>query len=119
MTLQERQHQGVTLIQLGGRVTLTDGLELLRDALRRLIDQGRTRVVIDFQDVPYIDSEAMALLIRTRATLGRHGGALKLLRVNGHVSELLTVTGLSSVFEMFDSEADATASFQPSGTAEA
>jgi anti-sigma B factor antagonist len=118
MTIHERLIQNVTLIQLGGRVTLTDGVDLLRDTLQRLIDQGRTQLVLDFKDVPYIDSEAMAVVIRTHSTLCRHGGGLKLLRVGGHVRELLTITRLSSVFESFDSEAEAVASFSPGGTAQ-
>lgn len=117
MTIQERVILNVTLIQLGGRVTCTDGADLLRDTLQRLIGQGRTNLVLDFQEVPYIDSEALAIVIRTHTTLGRHRGRLKLLRVSGYLRELLTITRLSSVFEIFDSEADAVASFSAGGTA--
>jgi anti-sigma B factor antagonist len=119
MTINEQLIQDVTFIHLGGRVTLTDGADLLRDTLQRVIAHGRTNLVLDFRDVPYIDSQAMAVIIRTHATLGRQGGGLKLLKVTGHVRELLTVTGLSSVLEMFDTEADAVASFSPGGTARA
>jgi anti-sigma B factor antagonist len=119
MTINEQQIQDVTLIHLGGRVTLTDGADLLRDTLQRLIAHGRTKLVLDFRDVPYIDSQAMAVIIRTHSTLGRQGGGLKLLQVSGHVCELLTITGLSSVLEMFDTEADAVASFSPGGPAQA
>jgi anti-sigma B factor antagonist len=119
MTIQERLFQNVTLIHLSGRITLTDGADLLRDTLQRLIEHGRTHLVLDFRDVPYIDSQAMAVIIRTHATLSRQVGALKLLQVSGHVRELLTITGLSSVLEMFDTEADAVASFSPGGTAQA
>jgi anti-sigma B factor antagonist len=113
MTIHERLMPNVTLLQLGGRITLTDGSDLLRDTLQGLIDQGRTNVVLDFQDVPYIDSTAMAVVIRMHATCSRKGGRLSLLRVRGHVRELLTVTHLSSVFEIFDSEAEAVAGFSP------
>jgi anti-sigma B factor antagonist len=119
MTIHERLVRNVTLIHLGGRVTLTDGADLLRDTLQRLLEQGRANLVLNFRDVPYIDSQAMAVIIRTHATLGRLGGGLKLLQVTGHVRELLTVTGLSSVLEMFDTEADAVASFSPGGPAQA
>ena len=116
MTIQERQILNVTLIHLGGRVTRPDDANLLRDTLQRLIGQGRTNLVLDCQEVPYIDSEALAIVIRTHTTLGRRGGHLKLLRVTGYLRELLTITRLSSVFEIFDSEADAVASFSPGGT---
>jgi len=116
MTIQERQILNVTLIHVGGRVTRPDDANLLRDTLQRLIGQGRTNLVLDCEEVPYIDSEALAVVIRTHTTLGRRGGHLKLLRVTGYLRELLTITKLSSVFEIFDSEADAVASFSPSGT---
>ena len=116
MTIQERVILNVTLIHLGGRVTRPDDANLLRDTFQRLIGQGRTNLVLDFQQVPYIDSEALAIVIRTHTTLGRHGGRLKLLRVSGYLLELLTITRLTSVFEIFDSEADAVASFSPPST---
>ena len=111
MKIDERRLQNVILLQLSGRIMLTDGTDLMRDTLQRLIDEGRTNVLLDLRDVPYIDSTAMAVLIRTLTTLRRQAGALKLLHVSGHVRELLTVTTLSSVFEIFDSEAEAVASF--------
>ena len=115
MTIHERQVRNVTLIVLEGRITVTDGTELLRDTLQRLIGQGRTNLVLDFQHVPYIDSTAMAVIIRVHSTLSRQGGMLKLLGVRGHVRELLTVTQLASVLEIFDSEDDAVASFPAAG----
>jgi anti-sigma B factor antagonist len=118
MTIQERVILNVTLLHLGGRVTITDGATLLGETLQRLIGEGRTNLVLDFQDVPYIDSEALATVIRTHTTLGRRGGRLKLLRVTGYLRELLTITRLSSVFEIFDSEVDAVASFSSGGTAQ-
>jgi anti-sigma B factor antagonist len=118
MTIHERLVLSVTLLELKGRVTLTDGTDLLRDTLQRLIEQGRTNVVLDFQHVPYIDSTAMAVIIRMHSSLSRQGlGRLTLVGVTGHVRELLTVTQLSSVLEIFDSEADAVASFSPGSTA--
>jgi anti-sigma B factor antagonist len=114
MTIHERAVLNVTVLELRGRVTLTDGTELLKDTLQRLMDQGCTNLVLDFQHVPYIDSTAMAVVIRTHSTLRRQGSSgLKLLGVAGYVLELLTVTQLSSVLEIFDSEADAVASFSP------
>jgi len=116
MTIEERQILNVTVIRLVGRVTYTDGADLLHDTLQRLIGQGRTNLVLDFQEVPYIDSQALAIVIRTHTALSRQGARLKLLHVRGYVRELLTITRLSSVLEIFDSEADAVASFSAEGT---
>jgi anti-sigma B factor antagonist len=118
MTIHERQILNVTVLQLSGRITLTDGTELLQESLQRLIDEGRTKVVLDFQHVPYVDSTAMAVIIRMHLRLNRQAqGRLKLVGVIGHVRELLRVTQLSSVFEIYDAEADAVASFAPDGAA--
>src|SRR5438874_6890766 len=98
MTIEEREILNVTVVHLSGRVAHPDDANLLRDTLQRLISQGRTSLVLDCEEVPYIDSEALAIVIRTHTTLGRrHGGRLKLLRVAGYLRELLTVTRLSSV----------------------
>jgi anti-sigma B factor antagonist len=118
MTIHERQILNVTVLQLSGRITLTDGTDLLQESLQRLVDEGRTQVVLDFQQVPYVDSTAMAVIIRMHLRLSRQKqGRLKLVGVIGHVRELLTVTQLSSVFEIFDLEADAVASFAQGATA--
>jgi anti-sigma B factor antagonist len=110
MTIQERIVSGVAVLRIAGRVTLTEGTPEFDDVLQRLVQQGHVKVVVDFTDVPYIDSTALGTLLRTHATLSRRGGALKLLHVRGHVRELLELTRLLSVFEAFDSEADAIAS---------
>lgn len=110
--VSERLILDVVLIHISGRATLTEGAEQLADALQRLIDQGQAKFVIDLGDVPYIDSTALGAILRGRATVSRRGGALKLLRVRGHVRELLELTKLLPVFEVFDSDAEALASFE-------
>ena len=110
MTIQERLVSGVGLIRISGRVTLTDGTVVFADTLQRLIQQGHIQLILDVADVPYIDSTALAIILRAHATVTRRGGGLKLLHVKGHVRELLELTRLVSVFEVFDSEAQAFAS---------
>ena len=110
MTIQERIVSDVAIVRISGRVTLTEGTPEVDDVLQRLVQQGHVRIVLDLEEVPYIDSTALGSLLRTHATVSRRGGAMKLLRVKGHVRELLELTRLLSVFEAFDSEADAIAS---------
>ena len=110
MTIQERIVADVAIVQLSGRVTLTDGTTQFDDTLQRLMQAGHVKVVLDFAEVPYIDSTALGTILRTHATVTRRGGALKLLHVKGHVRELLDLTRLLTVFEAFDTEADALAS---------
>ena len=110
MTIQERIVSDVAVIRITGRITLTEGTPEFDDVLQRLVQAGQVRLILDLEEVPYIDSTALGSLLRTHATVSRLGGALKLLRVKGHVRELLELTRLLSVFEAFDSEAAAMAS---------
>jgi anti-sigma B factor antagonist len=113
MTLDERLISDVMLIDIHGRVTVNEGTDHLAERLKQLVETGHTKLVIGMADVPYVDSTALSILLRTRATVSKRGGALKLMHVRGHVRELLEVTQLLRVFEAFESEADAVASFNP------
>jgi anti-sigma B factor antagonist len=110
MTIQERLVSDIALISVSGRVTLTDGTALFDETVQRLIQQGHLKMILDFADVPYIDSTALGVILRAHATVLRRGGALKLLHVQGHVRELLELTRLLTVFEVFDSDEKAFAS---------
>ena len=111
MTLDERLISDVMLIDLHGRVTLNEGTDLLAERLKQLVEKGHTKLVIGMADVPYVDSTALSILLRTRATVTKRNGALKLMHVRGHVRELLEVTQLLRVFEAFESDAVGVASF--------
>jgi len=111
MTLDERLISDVMLIDIRGRVTVNEGTDLLSERLKQLVEKGHTKLVIGVAEVPYVDSTALSILLRTRATVARRGGALKLLHVRGHVRELLEVTQLLRVFEAFESDEEAVASF--------
>jgi anti-sigma B factor antagonist len=111
MTIHERVVLDVTLIHLRGRVTVTEGADVLRQRLRQLISEGRTKLAVDFRDVPYVDSTTLGVLVRAYTTIAREGGALKLVHARGHVRQLLEITKLLQVFESFDSDAQALASF--------
>jgi anti-sigma B factor antagonist len=111
MTLHERWIGDVTIIDLTGRMTVEDGVDIFRDAVRQLVRQGRLKLVLNLRDAPYIDSTALGETVRAYTTAMRLGGALKLLNVPPRVHELLVVTKLLSVFDQFDDEAEAVKSF--------
>ena len=111
MTLEERLIADVMVVDIRGRVTVNEGAEQLAETLKQLVEKGHTKLVVGLADVPYVDSTALSVLLRTRATAGRRGGGLKLLHVKGHVRELLEVTQLLRVFEAFESDDEAVASF--------
>jgi anti-sigma B factor antagonist len=104
MMIKERMISDIALVQVSGRVTVTDGSADFDAALQRLIRQGNIKLIIDVGEVPYIDSTALGAMLRAHATVIRLGGTLKLLHVRGHVRELLELTRLLPVFEAFDSE---------------
>ena len=111
MTLHERWIGDVTIIDIDGRITVEDGAGIFRDAVRQLVRQDRVKLVVNFHDVPYIDSTALGEVVRAYTSVARKGGALKLLYVTARVQELLVVTRLLSIFDLFDDEAEVLKSF--------
>src|SRR5438128_10602483 len=111
MTLHERWIGDVTILDIDGRFTVQDGAEIFRDVIRQLVRQGRVKLVLNFHDTSYIDSTVLGEIIRAYSSAIRNGGTLKLLNVTATVQQLLTITRLLSVFEVFDTDAEARKSF--------
>jgi anti-sigma B factor antagonist len=111
MTLHQRAIGEVTIIDIAGRLTVEDGADEFRDQIRQLLRDGRVRLVLNFRDAPYIDSTALGEIVRAYTSATRKGGTLKLLNVTLRVHELLMITKLLSVFDLFESEAEAVKSF--------
>ena len=111
MTLHERWIGDVTILDIDGRMTVEDGADVFRDAVRRLVRQDRVKLVLGFQAAPYIDSTALGEVVRAYTSATRKGGTLKLLNVTPRVHDLLMITKLLTVFDLFDAEAEAVKSF--------
>jgi len=111
MTISDRTIGDITVIDIGGRITIDDGADLFRDRVRALLRDGRAKLILNFKDSSYIDSTALGEIVRSYTSATRKGGTLKLLRVPPRVHELLVVTKLLSVFDLFDEEAEAVKSF--------
>ncbi len=111
MSLHERWIGDVTIIDINGRITVQDGVDIFRGVVRQLVALSRVKLVLNFDDVPYIDSTALGEIIRAYTSVTRRGGAPKLLHVPARVHELLMITRLLSVFDLFDDEAEAVKSF--------
>ena len=111
MQIEERSAGDVTVLDLKGKMTLGEGDELLRDKINSLIQQGRRKIVLNLEDVPYIDSAGLGEIVRTYTTISRQGGSLKLLNLTKRITDLLSITKLLTVFDTYDSEADAVRSF--------
>jgi anti-sigma B factor antagonist len=113
MQITERHVGDVTIIDLNGRLVLGDGDELLRDKVNSLVQQGHNQLIANLSDVGYMDSAGLGELVRCYTTVTRRGGALKLLGLTKRVSDLLAITKLLTVFDSYDSETEAVASFRP------
>jgi anti-sigma B factor antagonist len=112
MQIEERVVDNVTILDLKGKMTLGEGDELLKDKINSLVQQERRQLVLNLEGVPYIDSAGLGEIVRTYTTVSRQGGKLKLLNLTKRITDLLSITKLLTVFETYDSEADALQSFK-------
>ncbi len=112
----ERPIDGVTVLDIVGRLVMDRSAQHLKDKINSLISQERTHIVLDLKDVPYIDSSGLGELVAAYGSVKKAGGALKLLNVTSRNHDLLSITRLVTVFESFDSEAEAVRSFQTLAT---
>ena len=101
----------VTIVDLAGRITLGDGSVVLRDTVRELVNDGRTRLLVDLAGVSYIDSAGIGELVGAYTTVRNKGGEMKLLNLTQRVKDLLQVTKLLTVFENYTDETTAVQSF--------
>jgi anti-sigma B factor antagonist len=115
MQIHQRVVGDVTVIDINGKMTLGEGDELLRDKVNSLIQQGQKKLVLNLAEVPYIDSAGLGEIVRTYTTVSRQGGALKLLSLTKRIQDLLAITKLLTIFETFDTEAEAVKSFSSTG----
>jgi anti-sigma B factor antagonist len=111
MEIAERTVSEVTVLDLKGKMTLGEGDELLKDKINSLLSQGKKKLVLNLEGVPYIDSAGLGEIVRTYTTVSRQGGSLKLLNLTKRIEDLLSITKLLTVFETFDTEPEAIKSF--------
>lgn len=111
MKVTTRQVNGVTIVDLGGRITLGEGSLLLRDTIHQLIAQGHKQIVLNLSQVNYIDSSGIGELVSAFTSLRTHGGELKLLNLTKKVTDLLQITKLYEVFDIKDDERTAIQGF--------
>lgn len=111
MKSSTRQVDGVTIVDLSGRITLGEGSIVLRDTVRDLIGKGNKKILLNLGDVNYIDSSGIGELVSAFTTVRNQGGELKLLNLTKKVHDLLQITKLYTVFDVKDDETAAVKSF--------
>ena len=109
--LSPRQVGDVIVVDVSGRITLGEGSSNLREGIRGLLTQGNKKILLNLGEVSYIDSSGIGELVSGFTSVANQGGQLKLLNLTKRVRDLLQITKLYTVFEVFDDEAAAVGSF--------
>jgi anti-sigma B factor antagonist len=111
MKASSRQVDGVTIVDLSGRITLGEGSVVLRDTVRDLVSAGNKKILLNLGEVTYIDSSGIGELVSAFTSVRNQGGELKLLHLTKKVHDLLQITKLYTVFDIKDDEATAIQAF--------
>ncbi len=111
MKIETRTIDGVTILDVSGKITLAEGSVDVKKSVRDLLDSGRNQILLNLGDVKYIDSSGIGELVSSFTTVTNKGGKLKLLNLTLKIRELLAITKLLTVFECFDDEAEAVKSY--------
>ncbi len=112
LTIATRQLDGITILDLSGRITLGEGSVQLRDAIRDLISKGDKFILLSLGNVNYIDSSGLGELVSAFTTAKNQGAEVKLLNLTKKVKDVLQVTKLYTIFDIYDDEAHAIGSFK-------
>jgi anti-sigma B factor antagonist len=111
LNISERQAGDITILDMDGKVTIGEGSVALRNTIRRLLGEGKSKILLNLGGVGYIDSSGIGELVSSFTAVNKEGGTLKLLNLTQKIQDLLAITKLLTVFDTFDSEADALNSF--------
>jgi anti-anti-sigma factor len=111
MKIKERNEGRVTVLDLKGPLALGEGEEIFRERISQLLKEKKTAILLNFEKVEFIDSSGVGALIKTLTSVTRAGGKLKGLHPGPMVQKILKITGVYALFEFFDDEARAIASF--------
>jgi anti-sigma B factor antagonist len=112
MNIDQKVSGDVMVVKINGDITLNQGGDvLLKDKIQSLLQQGHKKLVLDLGGVSYVDSAGLGQLVQIHSTTKSNGGTLRIANVTKKLKDLLVVTKLVTVFDSYDSEAEALASF--------
>jgi anti-sigma B factor antagonist len=111
INISERQAGDVTILDLSGKVTIGEGSVALRNAIRRLLGEGKNKILLNLGGVGYIDSSGIGELVSSFTAVNKEGGTLKLLNLTQKIQDLLAITKLLTVFDVYENEDEALSSF--------
>ena len=111
LNIKERQAGDITILDMDGKVTIGEGSVALRSAIRRLLEEGKKKILLNLGGVGYIDSSGIGELVSSFTAVNKEGGTLKLLKLTQKIQDLLAITKLLTVFDVYDEEETALASY--------
>jgi len=112
LNIKERQAGDVVILDMDGKITIGEGSVGLRTAIRRLLEEGKKKILLNLAGVGYIDSSGIGELVSSYTAIGKENGQLKLLNLTQKLQDLLAITKLLTVFDVYESEAEALNSFK-------
>ena len=112
LNIRERQAGDVTILDMDGKITIGEGSVALRSAVRRLIEEGKKKILLNLGGVGYVDSSGIGELVSSYTTIQREGGQLKLLNLTQKIQDLLGITKLLTVFDTYTDESQALNSYK-------
>jgi|SRR5450432_3861288 len=112
LNINEHQAGDVTVLDMSGKITIGEGSVALRSAIRRLLEEGKKKILLNLAGVGYIDSSGIGELVSSFTAIGKEDGQLKLLNLTQKLQDLLAITKLLTVFDVYENEADALNSYK-------
>ena len=112
LNIKERQAGDITILDMDGKITIGEGSVALRTAVRRLIEEGKKKILLNLSNVGYVDSSGIGELVSSHTTISRETGQLKMLGLTEKIKELLVITKLLTVFDTYTDESEALNSFK-------
>lgn len=117
LSINNRQVDGVTIVDLEGKIALGESNTALHQSLKQLVVDGKKQVVLNLANVTGIDSSGLGSIVAGYSTLQSADGALKLANLSDRIADIMTITKLYTVFDIYENEADAVKSFGGAGAA--
>jgi anti-sigma B factor antagonist len=112
LNIRERQAGDIVVLDMDGKITIGEGSVALRSAIRRLLEEKKTKILLNLAGVGYIDSSGIGELVSSYTAIGKENGQLKLLSLTQKLQDLLAITKLLTVFDVYESESEALSSFK-------
>jgi anti-sigma B factor antagonist len=113
LDIAQREHEGIVVLDLDGRITAGPEATVFRERIDELVAAGKPNIILNMANIDYVDSTGLGALVVCSTRIRRASGNIKLLNVSRRNIELLVMTKLATIFELFDDEQEAVNSFFP------